>query len=617
MQRSHHSFQPKFILATVIDSIPDFLRAAADAELARLEGLLPPDPTWRFLLFLEIQRVFDMACVQNAMQDQKDFSVAHHLDILRWGMNLAAALLLAPIKTLHALPLIKTSDEFRVDARNVLWNFGAVSLARRTADMVQQKFLLAEQDGKSITLRDSGTGPVQYMDHVEIDLLRRAEVALTKDKVSPQGWTICPPKEIKEKLKSIGNYFAYPQERPGPLLQQSELQELMLPLIFPWRTPQGTMIGYGASEEVDAHFLLEAQPIINDFRLEAGIHPDVNFGDFSGSDVLTITTVLLSFFRKHVAFVLLACQNFPEISMRESLTIWGPIDGLLESVHLASQLPKNRVEAVLKSLTLTTEDLDRLKSETTPLLPMLIDLGNGFYLKPTSCLTKNPLSSFLKIAQWRNPQTRNLVSSSRESWFRQDLYSLFGGSRYWCVPGNIVLRNSRKRLTDVDASVFDRTTGELTLFQLKWQDYSTNNINELRSKASNLASEVDTWGDRVMEWISTTPPQEVAKALRLKIRGTQGITALFLVGISRSIARTHGYGFPLTNPYLSIATWSQFKRVRGEIGPAPRVLSRIHELLRDEEQLSLANGKPHPATIELRDFKMHFEDLWISWDNGE
>jgi hypothetical protein len=40
--------------------------------LARLEGVLPPDAEWRFLLFLEIQRVFDTACVQQAMLDNPD-----------------------------------------------------------------------------------------------------------------------------------------------------------------------------------------------------------------------------------------------------------------------------------------------------------------------------------------------------------------------------------------------------------------------------------------------------------------------------------------------------------------------------------------------------------------
>ncbi|BEP60022.1 hypothetical protein GmRootV213_05760 [Variovorax sp. V213] len=483
--------------------------------------------------------------------------------------------------------------------------------------MVHREFLLAERDGKSINLRDSGSGPIQYMDHIEIDLLRRSEAAIFKDKASAQGWTVCNPEEINDKLKSQGNYIARQHKNFGPLLHQEELKALMLPLIFPWITPGGTMIGYGASDEVDAHFLLEAQPIIDDFRMDAGIHANVNFGDYSGWDVIVVATVLLSFFRKHVAFVLLARQHFPEISTRECLTIWGPKDGLAESVHLASQLPKDRIEAVLKSLTLTMEDLGRLKSDTTPLLPMLIDLGNGFFLKPTSGITKNPLAAFLKIAQWRNPSTRNLISLPRESWFRQELYSLFRGSRYWCVPGNITLRHAGKRLTDVDAAVFDRTTGELTLFQLKWQDYSTNNIGELRSKASNLSSEVDAWGERVTEWISNNPPHQVAKALRLKIRGNRGITALFLVCVSRSIARTHGYGFPLTNPYLSIASWSQFQRVRGEIGPAPRVLSKIHELLRDEEHLSPVNGTPHRVTVQLRDFEMNFEDLWNSWDDGD
>jgi hypothetical protein len=47
------------------------------------------------------------------------------------------------------------------------------------------------------------------------------------------------------------------------------------------------------------------------------------------------------------------------------------------------------------------------------------------------------------------------------------------------------------------------------------------------------------------------------------------------------------------------------------------VLSKIHELLREEEQLSLTNRTPHPATVSLRDFEMHFEDFWNSWDDRD
>jgi len=598
-------------------SIPDFLRTAADVEIIRLEELLPPQPEQRFLLFLEIQRVFDVACIQHSGRKNEDLTVHHDLDILRWGMNIAASKLLIPLKTPLGLPLTETSEIFRSTARNILWNFGAVALARRAADMVQQNFMFAEKSCESVNFRDTGTGPSQYMDHVEFELLRQAEADLTKEPVSPQGWAICIPKVMEEKLKAPGAYYANPSKQHDRLLSEKRLEELMVPLIFPWRIPQGTLTGYGALEEVDEHFLWEAHSIIDDFRNDAGIHPDVNFGGFSGSDLIKIVTVLLSFYHKHVAFVLFARKHFPEINVQESFTIWGPRDDLCESVFLALDIPKERIEAVIKCLTLTTDDLSRLERETTPLLPMLIDLGNGFCLKPISCLMRNPFFAFLKISQWRNPLTRNLVSSSREAWFRQDVYSLFGGSRYWCVHGSIVLRNSGKRLTDVDAAVFDRTTGELVLFQLKWQDYSTNSIHELRSKASNLASEIDVWGDSVQEWLKVTDPKEVAQALRIKLRGSQRIISIFLIGVSRSIARTHGYGFPITNPFLSVASWPQFKRVRAQIGPAPRVLSKLHELLRSEEQLTLATAKPHPVTVEFPGCQMHFENLWNTWDEND
>ena len=38
-------------------------------------------------------------------------------------------------------------------------------------------------------------------------------------------------------------------------------------------------------------------------------------------------------------------------------------------------------------------------------------------------------------------------------------------------------------ITDIDAAVFDVTTGELGLFQLKWQDFSSSDVAKQRSKA--------------------------------------------------------------------------------------------------------------------------------------
>ena len=48
---------------------------------------------------------------------------------------------------------------------------------------------------------------------------------------------------------------------------------------------------------------------------------------------------------------------------------------------------------------------------------------------------------------------------------------MFSGVKYITIDGNIKLRTGKKIVTDIDAAIFDRTTGELAIFQIKWQDF--------------------------------------------------------------------------------------------------------------------------------------------------
>jgi len=598
------------------DNIPESLREHARTELARLLSRLPSGAEEKFILFLEIQRVLDVCSVQQAY-GKKSLVPDHNFDIMRWGMNLATCHLLVRQKTRLAVPLAYTSAELRASANNILWNFGAVALTLRTADMVQHGFLLGHFNGDVLSLRDSGRGPIQFMDYVELDALERAEAALSKGPVSAQGWTIVEPEAVNDELSAVGAFWSRREKKPAPLNTWDELQRLMIPLIFPWKIPQANMMGYSAIPEVDDHFFHEAMVAMEEYHAAAGVSPSANFSKFSGANLLEVTTLLLSFLRKHVVFGVIAHEHFPDISAAESFTIWTPKSDLLHSICAATGHSRAKVTAIMRALTITPSDAVRVGAESTPLLPMLIDLGNGFLLRPVSAMLRNPLSTFQTISQWRDLTTRNAIAASREAWLRLEIYSVFGGARYSCIPGNIVLRSGAKRLTDIDAAVFDRTNGELALFQIKWQDYSTNDIRELRSKASNLASEVDNWADRVMEWIQQNPPKEVAQALRLKLKGPQRISSVFLFAVSRSMSRPHGYGFPLQSPLVSIASWPQFKRVRGQIGPVPQVISKMHEVLRQEEGHVMDEAVPHQVTVELPGLRMSFENLWNTLDDPE
>ncbi len=596
--------------------IPSHLREFASNELARLKTLLPSSAEEKFIVFLEVQRVLDVRCLQHSFR-KKDDAPNYKLDILRWGMNLATCHLMESQTTPFRVPLAQRSAKLHAMATEILWNFGAIALTRQAADMVQHGFLLASHDGEILSLQDSGTGPIQLMDQTEFEVLRKAEAEWTKDRISPQGWEIVERDSIDNNQHARGAFMTRLEKRPSPVYTPGELEKLMVPLIESWKVPWGAMIGYSTTPEIDEHFACEASYLMKDFRDAAGIHPETHFGEFSGIDLVQVATLLLSIFLKHVAFGLLAPRHFPDISFNESFTIWKPKDELVQTICELTGHPRTKVAAILDAFTITPKDLSRLAKESTPLLPMFIDLGNGLSLRPISSLLRNPLSAFQTISQWRHSSTRNAISASREAWFRSDLYGVFGGKRYSCVPGNIVLRKSGKRLTDIDAAVFDRTNGELALFQLKWQDYSTNDIRELRSKTSNLASEVDNWASSVQEWIKENSPEDVAQALRLKLKGPQRITSLFLFAVSRNLSRTHGYGFPVTSPYLTIASWPQFLRIRTQIGPSTRVISKMHEVHRAEESLVSTNSTPYPVTIDLPGLRLRFENLWFEIGDRE
>jgi hypothetical protein len=149
----------------------------------------------KFIVFLEVQRVLDAWSMQHSLQN-KDDAPNYKFDVLRWGMNLATSHLLERQTTPFRVPLAQGSAELRAMATDILWNFGAIALTRRAADMIQHGFLLASHDGEVLSLHDSGTGPIQLMDQTEFEVLRKAEAEWTRDRLSPQGWAIleltCP-----------------------------------------------------------------------------------------------------------------------------------------------------------------------------------------------------------------------------------------------------------------------------------------------------------------------------------------------------------------------------------------------------------------------------------------
>jgi hypothetical protein len=177
----------------------------------------------------------------------------------------------------------------------------------------------------------------------------------------------------------------------------------------------------------------------------------------------------------------------------------------------------------------------------------------------------------------------------------------------------VKVRAAGRIRTDIDAGVFDRTSGELALFQIKWQDWATNDVRQLRSKSKNFVQEMDTWANCVDEWCRTLTPAELARALRLPLKSGETIKEVFLIGLSRAAARVQGYGYQIQNEGLALSNWPQFIRARYELGPADNVLARLHERL-SFEMSAKVHAKPIPVSLDVAGRRITFDDLWNAID---
>jgi hypothetical protein len=60
------------------------------------------------------------------------------------------------------------------------------------------------------------------------------------------------------------------------------------------------------------------------WRKEAGVHPDAVIAGIPASVVSLTALLIISYHLAHIRFVLLAAKEHPEISVPQSLTLWDP-----------------------------------------------------------------------------------------------------------------------------------------------------------------------------------------------------------------------------------------------------------------------------------------------------
>lgn len=602
-----HSKSLIFILKEINE-----LLVLADREQVKIEKSLPRDSLACLGHFIETVRSLDFIMLGQpgvSKEEKIPFSVVD-FNIIDMGWNLATSMLLRDAN-FHGFPMLRSTDESRKQIIGLLYQLGIIVQLRRSVDMAKAGLVNIRKEGPAYIFEITAEAKDQFLDELELEALENIEKKLKTSGITYKGWELVNRKNFRDTILKVGNYMSVKYESELASYKIKELDSHMIPLIKQWDSGgYGIMLGYDSSPEIDNHFLAFAAELTREWRDEAGINPSAKIGNISAAEVMGVAMYIISFHLKHINFAHLASEKDTQISIPQSLSIWNPIQDLIKDISNFTGIHEEVVKEAINTITLKPSEVGFLKKHTSRFRPLLIQIGSGFVFRPVSSLLSNPLHSLYALLESRDPSFSDRISLYREDWLRLYLNAMFAGTRYQTAEGNIKIRKNGNTITDVDAYIYDTLTGELGLIQIKWQNYFTNDVRKLRSRAKNFIDEINTWAEKIIKWVDDTEVSQIIKTLQLKGSSNKiSKSKIYLLGLSKNSARMQGYGYKLNNDRIAVGTWAQFARNRTEIGPAPLVISSLFQKLKEEEACKI-ESKPIPVKIPFANIVLDFKDMW-------
>lgn len=358
------------------------------------------------------------------------------------------------------------------------------------------------------------------------------------------------------------------------------IKERMKQLCFVWNKH---FIGYDGDREVEDYF--------NELAYLDAIHdsewdmypPDAVFNDVSYSSFVDSVVDLSGYAIKHIYFIDVLKKDHPELLTENLFYLIKMQEDLLQLIKENGELSDRQAENVLNILSLSSANKELFANTQASCAP-LIKVSKNQYIHSCAGSLYRPFSFMLDNLTMQFPAACNNNRMKREAVFREQLYDMLPG--FQCIERQIVIAKNGQRLTDIDAAVIDRTTGEIALFQLKWQDHTSLSPKTLLSKSRNYTEEVSGWIEKINDWIEKSSVKEIASLLGIKAKYVDK-TKIYLFAIGREHGNYSGAG-PDT-PNCVWVQWYHFLNYILRVGREENRISAMHEDLKKES--------PHAISI--------------------
>ena len=279
---------------------------------------------------------------------------------------------------------------------------------------------------------------------------------------------------------------------------------------------QEQFIQYKATEEIDifyhdfGYFYLMTTQTIDDFA------EDDSFGGIKYKDYLIAVELTISAGLMHRDCCTAICNktNY-KINLRDILTYAFNSEKMFLLISEYLKWDIERVKTVFSCLLVTKENyIHHLNYPGAPCAPYF-QLREGTWMRSTFGCLEMPVFFLNRELKRKYNFDYYIAVNRREERFRNQLYELLKHNQIVSVNENVIIKEGRRVITDIDAVLFDKKNCILALFQLKWQDPYSTSMSERFSKISNLIPKSVEWIDKIQDWISKNDSQTILKTCKL------------------------------------------------------------------------------------------------------
>jgi hypothetical protein len=270
---------------------------------------------------------------------------------------------------------------------------------------------------------------------------------------------------------------------------------------------------------------------------------------------------------------------------------------------------EKEINQIFSCITLSKDNFDYyLEYPATP-PPMYFQVSEDLIIRSIAGCLENPFSLLNRELKRRYKKDYDRAVNKREERFRNELYMFFPQEHIIKIKRDLNL-SFRGMKTDIDAVLFDKETGTLGLFQLKWQDPYYKSMKERFSRISNLFPKAEEWVEKMKFWVSNNTSKEILSSLQIYKKGSQisEISNICVFVISRNTMNFTGM-----NVDESVAWCSWYQLIESQIKVKAELNDPIKEMFVKAKSMSPMNRPDRKEILQRSDFETQIGKIKVKF----